>query len=175
MRKLDIRKIAYLSLLIALQIILSRFLSITTPISKIGFSFVPLALCGMLYGPLTAGVVAAISDFLGAILFPSGAFFPGFTLTAFLTGVVFGCFLYKEKSGKWLNIIMSVFINCIILGLLMNTFWISILYTTNYFSLFMTRVLQYMVLIPVQVCVLRIVSSRQMWSLFYFRLQSPRP
>ena len=68
--------------LIAIEIVLSRFCSIATPIVKIGFGFVPIAVCGMLYGPVWAGVAGGAADLLGAVLFPIGAYFPGFTLSA---------------------------------------------------------------------------------------------
>ena len=71
-----------MAMLAALQIVLSRFLSINTQITKIGFAFVPIAICAMLFGPLPTVIVAVVADVLGASLFPSGPFFPGFTLTA---------------------------------------------------------------------------------------------
>ena len=44
--------------------------------------------------PISAGVAYAIGDILGMMIFPSGSYFPGFTLTAFLTGVIYGVVLY---------------------------------------------------------------------------------
>ncbi len=81
------------ALLAALEIVLSRFLSISAWNTKIGFAFVPVALAALLLGPLNAGIVAALADFLGALLFPVGPYFPGFTLTAFLMGLCYGVFL----------------------------------------------------------------------------------
>lgn len=165
MKKHSIQRLVHIALLIALEIILSRFLSIATPVVKIGFAFIPLALCGILYGPLAAGMAAALADLLGAILFPIGAYFPGFTLTAFLTGCVFGHFLYQERSRKWGNVGLAVAVNCLVLSLLLNTFWISALYGTPYLALLPTRVLQCVLLIPVQACVLRLMGTRQLWAL----------
>ena len=87
------KTLTLMGLLIALEIVLSRFLSINAWNIRIGFSFVPIAAAGMLLGPIPAGIVAAAADILGATLFPSGPFFPGFTLTAFLTGTLLGVFL----------------------------------------------------------------------------------
>lgn len=85
MKKLDTRSITALGLLVAVEIVLSRFCSINAWDLKIGFSFLPVAVAAMRLGPLEAAVVAAVSDFVGAVLFPIGAYFPGFTLTAFLS------------------------------------------------------------------------------------------
>ena len=92
------RVLTTLALLTALEIVLSRFLSINAWNTKIGFSFVPIVAAAILYGPAAAGIVGALGDFIGAILFPIGAYFPGFTLTAFLTGCVFGLFLHRKEA-----------------------------------------------------------------------------
>lgn len=98
MPKITTKNLTTMALLIALEIILSRFLSLSAWNTKIGFSFVPVVIAAILLGPVYAGIVGALADFIGAILFPIGAYFPGFTLTAFLTGMVYGLFLYKQQS-----------------------------------------------------------------------------
>ena len=55
-------KLATLALLIALQVVLSRFLSINLQFLKIGFSFVPLMFAGYLYGA-SGGVIVAVVHF----------------------------------------------------------------------------------------------------------------
>ena len=61
-----------LALLIALEVVLSRWLSFNAMQYKIGFAFVPLAIAAVLYGPLGGMAVGGMSDLLGATLFPSG-------------------------------------------------------------------------------------------------------
>ena len=112
-KKFDVRKLVQISLLVALQIILTRFCSIQTPIVRIGFGFVPVVIIATMYGPIYAGVANGIADILGLMLFPSGSFFPGFTLTAILAGVIYGVFLYN-KPITWGRIIAaSVIINIV--------------------------------------------------------------
>jgi len=151
------RTLTTLALLTALEIILSRFLSISAWNIKIGFSFVPIVIAAILYGPLAAGIVAALGDFLGAILFPIGAYFPGFTLTAFLTGMVFGFFLHKDCRMP--KILAAVGINQFILSLLLNTLWISILYGSPYGPLLVTRLVQCLILTVVQVLCIRAIDE----------------
>ena len=94
-------RLVTMAFLIALEIVLTRFCSINTPILRIGFGFLPVAMMGIMFGPLWAGIGYAVGDLLGMLIFPSGAYFPGFTLTAFLTGLVFGFFLHgKEITWK---------------------------------------------------------------------------
>ena len=151
-----LRNLIVMSLLVAIEIVLSRFLSINAWNMKIGFNFVPIVVAAILFGPLSAGVVAAMGDFIGAVLFPIGAYFPGFTFTAFLMGLVFGAFL--KKSRKLKNILAAVLINQIILGLGLNSFWISLLYGTDYLPLLVTRIPQCLVLCIVQVIGIRAIS-----------------
>ena len=84
------KKLAVSALLLAADVILTRILAFNTPLMKIGLGFAATALCAMLYGPWWAAGVAALGDLLGSLLFPTGAYFPGFTLTAACTGALFG-------------------------------------------------------------------------------------
>ena len=156
MPKIPVRTIVYLGVLTALEIVLNRFLSINAWNLKIGFSFVSVAAAAMLFGPVPAGIVAALGDFLGAVLFPIGPYFPGFTLTAFLTGVVYGLFLWKKRD--WLRILGAVAVQQLILSLLLNSLWISVLYSSPYQALLATRSVQCAILIPVQFIVLLLMS-----------------
>ena len=149
------RDLVMMSLLIALEIILSRFLSISAWNIKIGFSFVPVVIAAILLGPVQAGLVGALADFIGAILFPIGAYFPGFTLTAFLTGLVYGLFLHE--SQKPIRIVGAVLINQLILSLCLNTLWISILYGSPYGPLFVTRIVQTLILTAVQLVTITVL------------------
>ena len=74
------KKIILSAILLALLIILSRFLSVKTPILKISFSFVPTMLCAIWLGPKWTVLVNVLGDLIGATLFPSGAFFIGYTI-----------------------------------------------------------------------------------------------
>ncbi len=141
-KKFDTSMIVYIGVLTAMEIVLNRFLSINAWNLKIGFSFVPVAIAGMLFGLLPAAIVAALGDFVGALVFPIGPYFPGFTFTAFLTGAVFGFFLKGKTSVPRVLAILS---------LLLNSLWISVLYGSPYLPLLSTRIVQCAVLIPVEI------------------------
>ena len=147
-----LRMVVYLAMLTALEIVLSRFLSFNAWNVKIGFSFVPVAAAAILFGPLAGAGVAAVGDILGAWLFPIGPFYPGFTLTALLTGLTFGLLLHRKQSF-W-RILLAVAVVQLVLGLLLNSLWISRLYSSPYLPLLGTRIFQCAVLGPVQVLVI---------------------
>ena len=121
-----VRLITFTALLIALGVILDR-LSVLNPGWKIGFGFIPVVVAAVLYGPSVAAIVYALSDLLAALLFPIGPYFPGFTVCAAVMGAVYGLFLYGKKVKFFPNIILPTIINCLI-GLFVNTIWVSILY-----------------------------------------------
>ena len=157
--KFDVKKLIQISLLIAIEIILTRFCSINTPIVRIGFGFLPIAIIGMMYGPLSAGVAYAIGDLLGVALFPTGSFFPGFTITAFLTGIVYGVFLYN-KPKTWPRIIGAVLTVCLVINLGLDTLWLSILMGKGYIALLPTRIMKAVLMIPVQTFIIVIIWKK---------------
>lgn len=123
------RKIVIVALLIAVTIVLQRFLAIRTPIIQINFMLVPIMLAGMMLGWPGATFVAFIADLVGALLFPSGSFFFGYTLTAILTGFTAGVCLYRPTGVRLDRIFLVRLALCvlIIVGLLnggLNTLWI---------------------------------------------------
>ena len=148
-------RLTVMAMLIGLEIVLSRFLSIPTSITKIGFAFVPVAAAALLLGPLAAGAVGALGDLLGALLFPIGAYFPGFTLTAFLMGLCYGLLLYKKQGFG--RIASAVAVHQLVLSLLLNTLWISLLYGSPYAPLLLSRLPQCVILAAVQLALIPVL------------------
>ena len=147
------KKLIVSALLIALDVILSRLLAINTPVMKIGLGFAAVALCALLYGPWWAAVVAALADILGSTLFPTGAYFPGFTLTAACTGVIFGLCLYK-KPPRWLWPALAAGLNVVLVSYLANTAMICYISGAPFSAMLAARAVQLAVMLPVQFLVL---------------------
>lgn len=126
------------ALLLALQIVLARYLSIDTTLLKMNFGFVPIAMAGIIGGCPMAVSVGLLGDLLGIFLFSKGGtFHPGFTLTAALNGLTYGFFLHSKKKelvGKtvlYRSIICAFIINGpISIGL--NSLWLTHLYGTAF-------------------------------------------
>ena len=94
------KRILLCALFIASCVVLGRILSIRTPIITVGFSFVPIMLGAIILGPKYSTMIAVISDIIGALLFPTGSYFFGFTITAFFTGFIYGMIL------RWIGILL---------------------------------------------------------------------
>lgn len=150
-------RLVLMAMLVAVQVILSRFLSINLWNLKIGFAFVPIALAGMLLGPISAGLTGIVADLIGATLFPSGTFFPGFTLTAFITAFGYGFFLQKKQDMP--HILAAVLFSEIVGTLLLNTKWIAILYGTPFIPVLIPRIGQAVGMGIVEIIVIRLLAN----------------
>ena len=71
------KKVIYLSMLVALQIILSRVFSINAWNIRIGFGFIPMIFAILYFGTKEGVLVAVLSDLLGGLFLSSYPYFPG--------------------------------------------------------------------------------------------------
>ena len=164
-----VKKVVYLGLFIALEVILTRFLSIQTPIIRIGFTFLPVAISAMMFGPLSAGIAAALADVIGMMLFPSGgAYFPGFTLTAFLSGAIFGVLLYN-KPKSIVRIGIAVVIICVLVNLGLDTLWLKMITGKGYLALMPARIIKCAAMIPIEITIIMLVWKYIVGQLNYDR------
>ena len=69
---------------------------------------------------------------------------------------MFGLFLKKEQTV--VRAVCAVGINQLILSLLLNTLWISILYHNPYWPTLISRIPQCAILIPVQIIVILVLA-----------------
>ncbi len=101
MKSITTKRLSLLAMFIALQIVLSKFLRLQlTDSIRLSIDSVPILLAGMWFGPLAGGLVGALADMLGTVLFPTGgAYFPPLTIAFFLIGLCAG-FLAKIVKFK---------------------------------------------------------------------------
>lgn len=150
------KKMILSALLITLSIVLSRFLSIKTPFLAISFSFVPTMLSAIWLGPKYTCLIAGIADLIGAILFPFGEFFIGFTVSSVLSGLIYGLILYKKdgelsKKSLLIRLIISSLAVALIINTGLNTLWLVIMYDKAFIALLMTRIVKEVIMVPIQV------------------------
>lgn len=157
--KLTTKNLAYMSLLVALSVILKRFVSIEVATERIGFTYIATALMGALFGPWVGGAGSVIADFIGMILFPKGMYFPGFTLTAFLEGFTYGIF-FNKKDIKIVDVVLSTLIVGIGWHLFMNTYWLSMIQQTPFLPLVMVRIPKQLLVMPIEAITLYLLMPR---------------
>ena len=116
----------HIGLMIALQIIFTRFLSIEYgQILRISFAFLPMAIVGIVYGPVYGGVGATIANLLGAVLRGITPF-PGFVLSAFLAGSIYGLLLHNKPQKMW-RVCTAVALICGFVNIGLNTYWVHLM------------------------------------------------
>lgn len=140
-------------MLIAMDVVLARFLSVNTPITRVGFAFVAVAAAAYLYGPIGGALVHGISDVIGALLFPLGPYFPGYTLTAVLIGFSYGlCF---HKNSRFSRVLLGTAAQTVC-SLFLTAVWITITSTkgSTYGAVLLGRLPQVAVMAAVQLVLL---------------------
>ena len=125
-------ELTLMALLVALQVILGNVLQVPLMEKQYNFGFLPMAAAGALLGAPQAAVVGALGDFLGAHLFPQGAYFPGFTLTNALAGLCCGLLLHRRKPSL-VRVAVTVVIALVCINWPLNSFWLSMLYSSRGF------------------------------------------
>ena len=127
MKKNQLFKIILTAILIAINIILERFVpTYSVWNNSISLGFVAVAFAACYLGIPYAMAVGGFGDLIGAILKPFGPYFIGYTITNMLVGLVLAIFLYKKATIARISI--AVVINKILFSLIANTIFISILY-----------------------------------------------
>jgi ECF transporter S component (folate family) len=127
MKKNQLFKIILTGILIALNIILERFMpSYSVWNNNISFGFITVAFAACYLGIPYAVAVGGLGDLIGALIKPFGPYFVGYTLTNMLVGFILAIFLYKKATI--LRITLATLINKITTSLVINTIFISVLY-----------------------------------------------
>lgn len=136
------------AMLTALAIVLGFFKVPVSNIIEIRFAFLPIALAGQLFGPFVAGIIGILSDVGGYLVKPTGAFFPGFTLSSMLSGILYGLVLRGKKITIW-RAFFSKLLNTVFISFLLNPLWLSILYGNGFWAIVSARLVSECILLPV--------------------------
>lgn len=143
-----------MGLLIALHLVMNQFSLVLTPTLKISFAFLTSAVMGAVYGPIYAGLGAIFTDILGFVLKPSGFFFPGFTLNAFLAGIIYGVFLF-QKGYNVKRIILAKVVTTVLVSFILTPIWLNIMYQSPLFIV--ARYIRTAIKFPIDVALLLLV------------------
>ena len=128
----SVKSLAMIAMLLALRIILGFIGNSTLPFFgnnvKLSGAFLPIAITGSMFGPVPAMIVGMLGDVLSFIMNPTGgAYFPGFTINGFITGFIYGMFLYKNNVTP-LRVVLAWFTNMLCVETFLIAFWLYTLY-----------------------------------------------
>lgn len=147
------RVLSFSALMIALCVALSFVPSIAISDGvKVTWGFLARAMCAMVGGPVNALVFGAAEDTISFLIHPTGAYFPGYTLTTMIGTFVYALFLYRQRVTV-ARIFLAKLANSVI-NLFLGSLWSAILYSKGYLYYVVTRLVSYSVTLPIQVVLL---------------------
>ena len=149
--------LAVCGLMCALAVVLGYTSTIQIgPYIKVGFSGIPNQVVDYLFGPAVGAVFGGTLDVLKYLIQPDGAFFPGFTVSAVLGGVIYGYAFYRKKVSLprvfIAQLFVKLFVNCFL-----NTLWLNMLYGKAIAVLLPSRIVSNAIMLPVDTAICYLV------------------
>ena len=152
-------RLAFAAMLVALSCILSFCKFAVGPNINVTFFFLPIAIGAMYLGALPAAAVGAVADILGCLIMPTGPYFPGFTLNAAITGIIYGIFFKGQKPKMW-KVIASRLVLMVVVDLILTPLWLHILYSTPLvWAFWVQRFIKCAIICPIEVILIYAVNS----------------
>lgn len=165
--KISTKKIAYMAMLVVLNIILTRVASIRIAIGnveaiRIGFGGFPVILAGIVMGPAAGGIVGAIGDLIGYWINPMGPYMPHFTLTAALTGVIPGAIskLFRREQLSFWQLFIAIAAGQIITSVLLVPYFLHRLFGIPLAYKVISALITQTVNIPIYTIFTRLILKR---------------
>ncbi|MCQ2506769.1 MAG: folate family ECF transporter S component [Lachnospiraceae bacterium] len=171
-----LENILILAMITALYVVLKVFAANLDISSRVSFTIMATTVAGMLFGPIPAMLVGTIGDILGFFMKPSGTFFPGFTLTEAIKGLVCGIMLYKMRKPYFFRIeavksedgnmserkmprfdyiflirVIVMMVIVAVINVLLNTYWLHILYGKAYTVYLAKRITENSIQLPANI------------------------
>jgi ECF transporter S component (folate family) len=149
------RTIAYAGFFIALSVILTRLFSAPIHIAgfyaiRLGLGSLPIILSGLILGPMAGAATGAIADIVGFVLFPVGAYFPGFTLSSALTGMIPPLVVRRTRNQlSYLSILFAIAVTDLLTSVILNTLWLALMSGQGVAVFFVPRLVTRTILVPI--------------------------
>ncbi|MFG6319611.1 MAG: folate family ECF transporter S component [Clostridia bacterium] len=160
------KKLILAGLLLAILIIFDRFVSIKTLYLQISFSFLPIAIAGILLGPKYSCAIATLGDLIGSLLWPFGEYFIGFTLVDTVVGLIFGLCLYNKNEGEFFEgkqLLIRLCVACAltlwIVELPIMSLMLSLLYGNAFIVVLTGRLATKLIMFPIEIAIIYFLSK----------------
>ena len=155
------RTLTVLALLIAMSIVFSRVLSISTGFVRFNLGSLPVLLAGIVFGPGAGFAVGALADMIGGVL-AGYAINPLITLGAAAIGLVGGLLWQKLPHALRLGqrLLLSVLAAHVVGSIVINSLALRILYGYAW-SVLAARIPNALVLTAVNTVLLRLLMENK--------------
>ncbi len=158
----SVKSLTLASMILAIIVIMGFFANFTLtifPMVKISFGFVPQSIGAMILGPVVSSMICGLGDILSYFFNPQGgAYFPGWTINAILTGLIFGAFLYKNNTSLK-NIVFAKIIILVFVEILLGSLWLNIQFGMPFFATLITRAVANTLAAPFEVAIIYFVGK----------------
>ena len=156
----ELRKLKVLTacgMLCALALVLNMTTTFNIgPYIRIGVSGIPAQIADYLFGPVVGGIFGGVLDVVKYMLRPDGNFFPGFTVSGIVGGMIYGMILYRHKLSLP-RIFAAEFALKLIVNVGLNTLWLNMLYGKALAVLLPSRCLSNLIMLPIDTILLYLV------------------
>ncbi len=161
---------SYTGVLIALQIVLGNLVQIAFVEKQMNLGFLPIAVAGYLLGPVGGMIVAGLGDVLGTIIFGTGAYFPGFTVTALVVGFLYGWMMCPRYQGWLTRAVRSRYVElggraflaaslAAVAYIFLNSYWLTFFISKSYWIILVGRLPFNLAEIPVFTIVITLTCA----------------
>lgn len=145
-----LRMLTFGALIAALGIAFSGLYIVVGDNLRIYFSFFITAVGCSVYGPVVSLLVAGVTDTLGYIMFPTGAYFPGYLLSEMAGALIYSLFLYRKKITVLRIYGAKLLVNYLV-NVLLGCLWSKILYGQGYLYYLVKSLIKNTLLLPLEV------------------------
>ena len=148
-----LRSLIFAGLTIALGTILSTLYIPVGLNLRLSFAFLVLAFGSMIFGPLVGLAAGLAYDLISFLIFPSGVFFPGYTLSSMLEFFIYSLFLYRSRISV-LRIFFMKFIVDFGIHTGLGSLWSAMLFSRGYYYFAVKSLIKNAVMLPIEVIML---------------------
>ena len=148
----NVRMLTLAGIITAASIVLESFpIYLLGTSLKIYFSFLVISLGCYVYGPAVGILVGFANDTLGFLISSFGEpYFPGYLITAMLSGLIYGTLLYRQRITVLRLVVVRLIINYGS-NVLLGSVWKAMLYGKGYYYYFTTGLVKNTTLLPIEV------------------------
>ena len=145
------KTLVLLALLMAIHVILSMFFIQVSDNLRIYFTYLVVMLVAIIFKPSVALTYAIVEDLVAFFLYPTGPFFVGYTLSAFVSMSIYSFFLKDKVDTK--RIIIAKTLTNLISNVGLGSLWSAMLYSKGYIFYLTTSLVKNIALLPFEIII----------------------
>lgn len=151
----ETKKIVLMAFLMAIQIVISFIFLPVGENLKIYFTFIIVMIAAIIFNGYEVLIYAVIEDNIAFFLYPQGAYFFGYTISAVLGIMIYHLFLHDKVNIKRIclaKILVNLFVN-----VLLGSLWSMILYSKGYLYYLASSLVKNTLMLPLEIIIFIVI------------------